>query len=134
LETRRDAAFGAAAPQLDRIREALRLVDQHLNASMIMVPIEPPIDPSSPSEEVLDYLDWCGFDLGLLDDRSPTSADGYASLSTGRRRIDGFAGAEQDGPALDSAVAWLNERPASGADLIQLLRRRPARTSCARPV
>jgi hypothetical protein len=50
----------------ERVAEALRLVHEHLTASMIMVPLEPAIDPSTPIGEVLEYLENKGFDLALL--------------------------------------------------------------------
>jgi hypothetical protein len=53
----------------DRVHEALRLVHEHLNAAMIMVPLDTPIDPSMTVGDVLDYLEQNGFDLALLDDR-----------------------------------------------------------------
>jgi hypothetical protein len=50
----------------ERVAEALKLVHEHLTASMIMVPLEPAIDPSTPIGEVLEYLEDKGFDLALL--------------------------------------------------------------------
>ena len=50
----------------ERVAEALKLVNEHLNASMIMVPLEPSVDPSTSISEVLEYLEDKGFDLALL--------------------------------------------------------------------
>ena len=53
----------------ERVREALRLVHEHLNAAMIMVPLETPVDASTSVDDALAYLEMNGFDLALLDDR-----------------------------------------------------------------
>lgn len=46
-----------------------RLVHEHLNASMLMVALDEPLEPGIPISEALAYLDENGFDLALL--RSP---------------------------------------------------------------
>jgi hypothetical protein len=53
----------------ERIVAARKLVHEHLNASMIMVPLELPIDPTESVADVLGYLEDNGFDLAILDGR-----------------------------------------------------------------
>jgi hypothetical protein len=53
----------------ERLAEVRRLVHEHLNAAMIMVPLDDPMDPEMPIAEALAYLDRNEFDLALL--RSP---------------------------------------------------------------
>lgn len=43
-----------------------RFVHEHLNASMIMVPLDEPLDPELPISEALEYLDRNEFDLAVL--------------------------------------------------------------------
>jgi hypothetical protein len=50
----------------ERLAEVRRLVHEHLNAAMIMVPLDDPLDPDMPIEEALSYLDRNEFDLALL--------------------------------------------------------------------
>jgi hypothetical protein len=50
----------------DRLEDVRRLVHEHLNASMIMVPLDGPLDPEMPIAEGLVYLDENEFDLALL--------------------------------------------------------------------
>lgn len=52
-----------AASRTDDVR---KLVHEHLNASMIMVPLDDPIDPEMPIAEALTYLDENEFDLAIL--------------------------------------------------------------------
>lgn len=49
-----------------RTEDVRRLVHEHLNAAMIMVPLDDPIDPEMPIAEALRYLDENEFDLAIL--------------------------------------------------------------------
>jgi hypothetical protein len=48
------------------VDDVRRLVHEHLNAAMIMVPLDDPLDPEMPLAEALAYLDENEFDLALL--------------------------------------------------------------------
>jgi hypothetical protein len=50
----------------ERLEEVRRLVHEHLNAAMIMVPLDDPLDPEMPIGDALSYLDENEFDLALL--------------------------------------------------------------------
>lgn len=50
----------------ERLAEVRSLVHEHLNASMIMVPLDTPLDPEIPIGQALAYLDENEFDLALL--------------------------------------------------------------------
>ncbi|HXF97939.1 MAG TPA: hypothetical protein VNJ46_04930 [Gaiellaceae bacterium] len=57
----------AREPRIDeRLEEVRRLVHEHLNAAMIMVPLDDPLDPEMPIADALAYLDENEFDLALL--------------------------------------------------------------------
>ena len=49
-----------------RLTEVRRFVHDHLNAAMIMVRLDDPLDPDMPIAEALEYLDRNEFDLALL--------------------------------------------------------------------
>ncbi len=49
-----------------RREDVRRLVHEHLNAAMIMVPLDDPLDPEMQIGEALEYLEGQGFDLALL--------------------------------------------------------------------
>jgi hypothetical protein len=46
--------------------EVRKLVHEHLNAAMIMVPLDDPLDPEMTVADALDYLEKHEFDLALL--------------------------------------------------------------------
>ena len=50
----------------ERLTEVRRLVHEHLNAAMIMVRLDDPLDPEMPIAEAIAYLDRNEFDLALL--------------------------------------------------------------------
>ena len=50
----------------DRLEEVRRLVHEHLNAAMIMVKLDTPLDPAMPIAEAIAYLERNEFDLALL--------------------------------------------------------------------
>ena len=50
----------------ERLDEVRRLVHEHLNAAMIMVRLDDPLDPDMPIADALSYLDENEFDLALL--------------------------------------------------------------------
>ena len=50
----------------DRSEDVRKLVHEHLNASMIMVRLDDPLDPDTPIAEALAYLDRNEFDLAIL--------------------------------------------------------------------
>jgi hypothetical protein len=50
----------------ERIAEVRRLVQDHLTAAMIMVPLDAPLDPEMRISEAFNYLDGQGYDLALL--------------------------------------------------------------------
>lgn len=58
-----DRAGGGASNVNERVQEALRLVHEHLNAVMIMVPLDAPVHSSGSVGDVLDYLERNGFDV-----------------------------------------------------------------------
>jgi hypothetical protein len=65
--TPRRVALVSEIRQVDeRLTEVRRLVHEHLNAAMIMVRLDDPLDPEMPIAEALDYLDRKEFDLALL--------------------------------------------------------------------
>jgi hypothetical protein len=51
----------------ERVAEVRRLVNEHLTAAMIMVPLDRPLDPEMAIADALAYLDERSFDLALLD-------------------------------------------------------------------
>jgi hypothetical protein len=50
----------------ERIAEVRKLVHEHLNAAMIMVPLDDPLDPEMPIADAIAYLDANEFDIALL--------------------------------------------------------------------
>ena len=50
----------------ERIAEVRKLVHEYLNAAMIMVPLDDPLDPETPIADALAYLDANEFDIALL--------------------------------------------------------------------
>jgi hypothetical protein len=63
---RRVAVVPETRPADERLTEVRRLVHEHLNAGMIMVPLDDLLDPEMPIAQALKYLDRNEFDLALL--------------------------------------------------------------------
>ena len=106
-------------------RDVLRLIHEHLNAAMIMVPLDEPRDPSEPVHSALEYLEQRGFDIALIacPETKIVSRTKLRSIAAAQRseRVGRYAGSPRRDRLIGRDVELIEVARRLGADAEPLL-------------